>query len=75
MIHSGVKIKESNFVLKNRPSLFPIRYELCPCKDGRFNMEALWAGRFVTPNRPIVTMCYWIGLEKEAIFIRILHLF
>ena len=25
-------------------------------------METLWAGRILTPERPIATMCYWIGL-------------
>ena len=25
-------------------------------------METLWAGRILTPKRPIATMCYWIGL-------------
>ena len=44
------------------PQLFPIGYELSLCKDGRFNIETLWARRILTPKRPIATMCYWLGL-------------
>ena len=65
MIHSGV----IGFKLANNESrfpIFPIPYELSPCKDGRFNMETLWAGRILTPKRPIAANRYWIGLVRPA---------
>ena len=45
MVHSGVIAKVSSFLFKEQSFTFPIRYELSPCKDGRFNMETLWAGK------------------------------
>ena len=38
---------------ENRFPIFPIPYDLAPCKDGRFNMETQWAGRILTPKRQI----------------------
>ena len=29
-------------------------------------METLWAGRILTPKRPIATMCYWLGLLQPT---------
>ena len=61
MIHSGVIAKKRS-IQENRLTLFPIGYGLFPCKDGRFNMETLGAGRILTPKRPIASMSYWLGL-------------
>ena len=48
---------------ENRFSLVLIPYELTPCKDGRFNMGTLWAGRILTPKRRITAKRYWIELR------------
>ena len=39
--------------------------ELPPCKIGRFNMEALWTGRILTPKCPIAAIRYWPGLSHD----------
>ena len=35
----------------NRPPLFPIGYEIFPCKGGLFNMATQGAGWILTPKR------------------------
>ena len=67
MICSGVIAKASSPVQEHRLPLFPIGYELSPCKGGRFNVETLWAGRILTPKRPIAAVYYWLGLGQAFV--------
>ena len=67
LMHSGVKAKASSLQIK-QISTFPVHYELSPCKDGRFNMETLRAGRILMPKRPIAANHYWIGLRARGLF-------
>ena len=62
MMQSGAIAKASSFLSRKQTSIFPIHYELSPCRHSRFNMEDLWAGRILTPKRPIATMRYWLWL-------------
>ena len=60
MIHSGVIPKASSLLIKKTDfHFFPYLMSYPP---GRFNMETLWAGRILTPKRPIAANRNWIGL-------------